>query len=93
MNGSRPEMLSFRNSARTAAFLKMENLAQGVDYTATIERSGEPGWPFAVVVTAHDGEEIARKRTKTEKEAQAFLELMFAFLEWRIMQETGIPAH
>jgi hypothetical protein len=71
----------------------MENLADDVDYTARIERSDVPGWPYAVVVKAHDGEEIARKIAKTEHEAQAFLELMFAFLEWRIMQETGVLAN
>jgi hypothetical protein len=63
------------------------------DYTAAIERSDVPGWPYAVVVLAHGGEEIARKRARTEGEAQAFLELMFAFLEWRILKETGTLAH
>ena len=82
-----------QNFALPSALKWMIDPAEQVDYTATIERTNEPGAPFAVIVTAWDGEEVARKRAKTEEEAQAFLELMCALLEWKVLQATGWKSH
>jgi hypothetical protein len=67
--------------------------AEHLDYTASIVSTDDAMHPFAVVVSSHDGEEVARKRVSTVEEAELFLELLYAALELRALQAEGIKPH
>jgi hypothetical protein len=63
------------------------------EYTARIQITNDPITPFAVVIVTNDGEEVARKWTHTEAEAQLFLEILKATLELRCWIDDGGPLH
>jgi hypothetical protein len=63
------------------------------EYTARVQSTNDPVMPFAVVIVTNDGEEVARKWTRSEAEAQFFLEVLKATLELRGWVDEGGQLH
>lgn len=71
----------------------MSELAEQIDYEASIVRTDEPAAPFAVVVRSRGGEEVARKHVKTAEEAEFFLEVLYAVLERKCLELAAVRLH